>query len=176
MSGSDEISGDAPRRRGRPSGARSTFSFRFSPALRAQVEESAKAANRSLSEEIETRLEQSYWADAIKAQEKHEAERFSPDAYIRRIKISCGGDEGFDFAMALGDHMRLVRKKHGIDPETDITDLPEEQRLELAKDFASVLRVRFGLWNLEEGDGGNRLFEVLTGSGRLKINPPKAED
>lgn len=172
--GSDEA--DAPRRRGRPPGKRGTFAFRVTSTLRAQLEAAAAQSGKSISEEIELRLEQSFWTEAIKANEKDEFERFSPDAYIRRMSIMCGGDEGLNFAMALGDHMKMVRKKHGIKPDVDIADLPEEQRLELAKDFASVLRVRFGLWNLEEGDGGNRLFEVLTGSGRLKINPPKAED
>lgn len=173
MSESEEGTDGAPRRRGRPAGAKGSFTFRIAPALRAQLETSAASAGRTLSEEVESRLEQSVWAEAIKAQEKEEAERFSPDAYIKRLKIMCGGEEGFDFAMALGDHMKLVRIKNKIDPEADILTLPEDKRYQLAKDFASALPSRFGLWDLEVE--GQNLFDVLVGSGRLKINSPQGD-
>lgn len=179
MTESDEGGEDGPRRRGRPTGAKGSFTFRLTSTLRSQIEVAASESGRTLSEEVETRLEQSFWIDEVKAQDraqqKYEAEHFSPEAYIKRLKINCGGEEGFAFAMALGDHMRLVRKKHGIEPGQDITDLPDAQRLEIAKDFASALPSRFGLWDLAFGDSGQRAFDVLTGSGALKINPPKAE-
>lgn len=176
MTEGDEGASDAPRRRGRPSGAKSTFSFRIAPALRAQLEESAAEANRTLSEEVETRLEQSFWAEAAKAHEKEEFDRFSADAYLKRVVAICGGEQGFDFALMLGDHMKLVRLKHRLAPDVDLMSLPEEQRLELARDFASALPGRFGLWNLAWGDSGQRSFDVLTGSGRVKINSPKTAD
>ena len=176
MTESDEGAGDAPRRRGRPPGAKGSFTFRLASTLRAQIEASAAESGRTLSEEVETRLEQSFWADAAKAHEKEEFERFSADAYLKRIITICGGEQGFDFALALGDHMKLVRLKHRIAPDVDLLTLPEETRLELARDFASALPGRFGLWDLAWGDTGQRSFDVLTGSGRVKINLPKASD
>lgn len=174
MSEDEQRSDETVRRRGRPAGKRPSLSFRITPALRAQLEEAASKANRSLGEEIETRIEQSFWQDAIKAHEKEEFDRFSLDAYIKRLKVQCGGEEGFDFAMALGDHMKLVRLKHGVGLDVDLMTLPEEKRRELAADFVSVLPLRFGLWELADGESGQRAFDVLTGSGRVKINPPKA--
>lgn len=170
MSESDDAPESAPRRRGRPPGAKGSFTFWMAATLRAQLEESAAAAGRTLSEEVQNRLEQSFWAEAIKVQEKEEIDRFSADAYLKRITSICGGEEGFQFALALGDHMRLVRLKNQIDPDMDIMTLPEEKRLQIAKDFAAVLPARFGLWDLEAS--GQSLFDVLVGSGRLKVNPP----
>jgi hypothetical protein len=60
--------GSSPRRRGRPPlspGApkRASFNTRLREALKGQLETAAEAAGRSLSEEIEFRLEQSFQAE-----------------------------------------------------------------------------------------------------------------
>lgn len=55
------------KRRGRPStGKRGTFSFRVTSDLRAKLEAAARAAERPVSEEIELRLERSFWEDGLR--------------------------------------------------------------------------------------------------------------
>jgi hypothetical protein len=51
---------DGRPRRGRPSGKRGTFSFRVTDRLRSRLEQTARAEQRPVSEEIELRLEQSF--------------------------------------------------------------------------------------------------------------------
>ncbi len=59
---------DQPKRKGRPPmGKRGTFTFRVTDRLRTMLEEAAAASHRSVSQEIEFRLEQSFSQQDMRA-------------------------------------------------------------------------------------------------------------
>lgn len=143
----DQPSEDTPRRRGRPPGKRGTFSFRVTPVLRRQLEAAAAKSGRPISEEIESRLEQSFWADEIKAQEQKETDRFSAETYMKRIESMCGGREGLDFAVLIGNLVLRLRMKLKLQSDGNVLALSEEDRRSLMRETANGLPPLFSLWD-----------------------------
>lgn len=98
------------RPRGRPPlkpgrGKRSSFNTRIRPQLKEHLERDAKSAGRSLSEEIESRLEESYLRD--KADERVR------EAVLEGIYDSFGGKKTFGVMRLLASKIQMVEQTTG---------------------------------------------------------------
>ncbi len=153
-----------PKRRGRPPKAEGerkagNLTIRTYGPLRAQLEEAARQSGRSVSAEVEYRLEQSFWALNMKERyekqfEEHlkgEMARNSPSEHLKRIEKMCGGYEGLDFAVLIGNLLRRAKMKLGLPPEGDVLDLPESDRRALMQEVLADLPALFSLWDEASG-------------------------
>ena len=95
---------------------RGSFNTRIRPQLKENLERDAKSAGRSLSEEIESRLEESYLRD--KADERVR------EAVLEGIYDSFGGEKKFGVMRLKANMIQMIEQRTGKsyfeDPDTNI--------------------------------------------------------
>jgi len=139
-----------PARKGRPPGKRGTFSFRVTATLRTQLEVAAAKSERPVSEEIEYRLEKSFWKDEFDKQDEFERENYSAVAQLRRLESMCGGRENFEFSWFVGEQLKGIRMKLGIEAGMPINDVPVQDRRRMMEELIAALPLRFGVFDTEQ--------------------------
>ena len=116
---------------GRPSkNKRGTFKFRVTDSLRTKMEAAAKSSNRSVSEEIEHRLEQSFTTDFVMTQLLGGGK----NATLLRLiagRLSGLDQQAFPWHSHAESAQRLVAQIQQAMDSVSRTDTPEDARIEL---------------------------------------------
>ena len=116
---------------GRPSkNKRGTFKFRVTDSLRTKMEAAAKSSNRSVSEEIEHRLEQSFTTDFVMTQLLGGGK----NATLLRLiagRLSGLDQQAFPWHSHAESAQRLVAQIQQAMDSVSRTDTPEDAGIEL---------------------------------------------
>ncbi|MET3695406.1 hypothetical protein [Methylobacterium goesingense] len=145
---------DDRKRIGRPlknpeQGKRLNVMFRLGEARKDQLMQAAEISGRSMSEEIEKRIEESFVISCIDNYLEWERENFSAQSELRRLEGMCGGRENFEFSWFIGEKLRGIRMKLGIKADTPINDVPEQDRRRMMEELITALPLRFGVFDTE---------------------------